>query len=93
MKARHSPLMERTLDYFGNPLTPEQIERNRRRIHRLHVRAAVRRAVSSGALVRPEKCSRCGSGGRIQAHHHDYDKPLDVEWLCASCHLERHGSF
>ena len=51
-------------------------------------------AVQSGALVRPETCERCGvapgpaSDGRagIQGHHHDYSKPLDVEWICAKCH-------
>lgn len=51
-------------------------------------------AIRKGELVRPMECSRCGiipaptSDGRaaIQAHHHDYDKPLDVEWLCAKCH-------
>lgn len=54
----------------------------------------VRSALSSGALVRPERCSKCGevpkktTDGRasIQAHHHDYSKPLDVEWICAKCH-------
>lgn len=56
--------------------------------------AAVRRAIERGGLVRPETCERCGlvpsptSVGRaaIQAHHHDYSKPLDVEWICAKCH-------
>lgn len=51
-------------------------------------------AIRSGVLVRPVECGRCGttpaptSDGRaaIQAHHHDYNKPLEVEWLCAKCH-------
>lgn len=54
----------------------------------------VRNAIKRGELVRPSACQRCGcvpaptSDGRaaIQAHHHDYDKPLDVEWICAKCH-------
>jgi hypothetical protein len=54
----------------------------------------VHSAIKSGALVRPAKCERClrdpgrGKDGRslIQAHHHDYTKPLDVEWICARCH-------
>lgn len=54
----------------------------------------VRSAIESGALVRPKSCDVCGdcpppaSDGRsrIHAHHHDYAKPLEVEWLCAKCH-------
>ena len=55
----------------------------------------VRTALKNGDLVRPSSCSRCGrtgvcSDGRsiIQAHHHDYSKPLEVEWICSSCHRE-----
>lgn len=57
-------------------------------------RQMVSRAVRKGILIRPEECSRCGErpgvnvagGPKIQGHHHDYNKPLDVEWLCAKCH-------
>lgn len=57
----------------------------------------VEKAVKKGILVRPESCSACGeskrfSDGRsgIQAHHDDYNKPLDVRWLCQPCHHEWH---
>lgn len=43
----------------------------------------VRRAVRQG-------CSACASTFRLLAHHDDYSKPLDVIWLCDSCHQERH---
>lgn len=57
-------------------------------------RGAVRRAINRGALIRPDVCNRCGQSpgpakdGRSQlhAHHHDYAKPLEVEWLCVPCH-------
>ena len=26
-----------------------------------------------------------------QAHHHDYDRPLDVTWLCEKHHRQLHG--
>lgn len=53
---------------------------------------AVRTARARGILVKPKQCERCGrpdrSTGRsiIHAHHHDYNRPLDVEWICAWCH-------
>jgi hypothetical protein len=59
-----------------------------------YARKVFHKALQAGKIVRPEACSRCGDKpgrsrygrSRIHAHHHDYSKPLDVEWLCARCH-------
>ncbi len=56
--------------------------------HRVH--KAVRKAVARGSLVRPETCEDCGSMGSPQAHHSDYTRRFDVEWLCVRCHAARH---
>ena len=53
---------------------------------------AVWRAVSRGEIVRPDTCSKCAGGGDIEAHHHDYFKPLDVIWLCKKCHGMEHSN-
>ena len=50
--------------------------------------SSVARAIRSGALVRLP-CCRCGEAKSI-AHHEDYDKPLEVVWLCQPCHKKRH---
>lgn len=54
-------------------------------------------AIRYGKLHNPEKCESCGStdkftDGRtaIQGHHDDYNKPLNVRWLCQQCHHEWH---
>lgn len=46
-------------------------------------------AIRSGKITRPNVCSGCGCTDdehRIEAHHYDYSKPLDVIWLCTPCH-------
>lgn len=53
-------------------------------------RAAVQAAVRAGRLTRPEACEECGTEGRVDGHHVDYARPLDVEWLCKGCHHSRH---
>lgn len=53
-------------------------------------RGAVARAIRNGTLVR-QPCARCGATSDVQAHHHDYSKPLDIEWLCRTCHFAEHG--
>lgn len=37
-------------------------------------------------LTRHSHCQMCGKHGRMQAHHADYTRPLDVIWVCPSCH-------
>lgn len=55
-----------------------------------NARGAVYDAVRSGVLVRPSMCA-CGTP-RVEAHHPDYSKPLDVVWLCKGCHAAEHSS-
>jgi len=58
---------------------------------------AVMNAIKDGTLVRPKSCQEChnqarrGKDGRLllQAHHHDYNFPLDVTWLCPICHRRK----
>jgi hypothetical protein len=35
-------------------------------------------------------CEVCGEIN-VEAHHDDYDKPLQVRWLCRPHHLEHHA--
>src|ERR1017187_6135005 len=56
---------------------------------KIRVRSQVYIALGSGKLVKPLACA-CGNP-KIEAHHPDYSKPLDVEWLCHPCHDALHG--
>ncbi len=43
-------------------------------------------AIKRGDLVNPGVCEQCQSTAYVEGHHDDYSKPLDVRWLCKSCH-------
>ncbi len=62
----------------------------RRHPERERAHYAVRAALLGGLLRRPERCQGCGRVGRVVAHHADYARPLEVEWLCRRCHARRH---
>ena len=49
----------------------------------------IQAALMQGRLVR-EPCEACGDAQRPLAHHDDYAKPLNVRWLCGSCHKNHH---
>lgn len=58
---------------------------------RAKARSAVNNAVRDGRLARGP-CAHCGTTEKVQAHHHDYSRPLDVTWACFKCHREHeHG--
>ena len=64
------------------------IERNKKKRWVTH---AVNNAVRDGRLVKPLACENCGSTAhRIHGHHDDYDRPLEVCWLCPACHNDWH---
>jgi hypothetical protein len=78
---------------------PDRRAEQRRRFRREHpdkARAhnALNKAVQEGRLQRPAACQWCGAGGRIEGSHRDYSRPLEVLWLCVSCHRrrDRHGA-
>ena len=66
----------------------------RRNIHpeETKARLKVHRAVKQGKLEKPTHCECCGEEAKAMcAHHHDYDKPYEVIWLCPSCHRLYHN--
>lgn len=50
----------------------------------------VKKAIQTGKLIRSEICDVCKKDGKIEAHHEDYSKPLEVIWMCQYCHLYHH---
>ena len=54
-------------------------------------RDKVQKALQSHRLLKPSICSMCRQQStRIEGHHSDYSKPLDVSWLCPPCHAQIH---
>lgn len=68
--------------YKGGGL-PNSEKRKRRK-----ARGDANHAIRDGKLIR-KPCEACGRND-AQMHHHDYDKPFDVRWLCRRCHWDEH---
>lgn len=82
--------------YHADPANRAQRAANMRRYRvdpklapRHQARLAVRRAVEAGTLVK-NPCQVCGAA-KVQGHHSDYTKPLDVMWLCQTHHRQLHA--
>lgn len=52
----------------------------------------VSNAIRDGRLVKGTVCEMADEDcrGRLEAHHDDYSKPLDVRWLCSLHHKAQH---
>ena len=53
--------------------------------HKIEARAATK-------VLEKKPCEVCGSE-KVDAHHDDYLKPLDVRWLCRKHHMQVHRKF
>lgn len=67
-------------------------QRNLQQPEKRQALTAVMHALQYGKLEKPELCTFCHTNDyRIEGHHHDYSKPLDVTWLCSKCHKNVHA--
>jgi hypothetical protein len=69
---------------------PKHSELTEEQRKRANARSYANTYKSRGKLMQ-ENCKECGDPDS-QMHHEDYDKPLDVIWLCRDCHLDLHGA-
>ena len=69
------------VQYLADQKRNEKFKKNR------HARTIVYRAIKNKTLT-PLPCLICGD--KSEAHHPDYDLPLDVVWLCRKHHKETH---
>lgn len=61
---------------------------------RYKARNAVNSAIANGRLVPWPACAfvPC-TDPKVEAHHPDYSRPLDVVWLCPTHHKQAHALF
>jgi len=55
---------------------------------RKHIKYLVSKAIKNGELKK-QPCEECGDM-KVQAHHDNYNKPLEVRWLCQKHHIVEH---
>lgn len=82
-KFRKELLPKEEHNHYGKGMPKAEVEK------RLRARAKVGHAIRDRRLV-PLPCEICGDE-MSEAHHNDYNKPLEVSWLCYKHHKEIHN--
>lgn len=67
----------------------ESVEHRRKFPNECKARSIVNHSIRDGKIVRG-LCEVCGANN-AHAHHDDYNKPLEVRWLCPKHHMEWHS--
>lgn len=94
MPGRADRVRERVNAYRkGHAEIVREQERARAKMKPLHRT----RATNAARQLMPQPCEKCGMEPRkvdgrriVHAHHDDYSKPLEVRWLCRTCHAMEH---
>lgn len=56
---------------------------------KIKTRSYTQSNIQRGRILK-DVCYLCGDPN-VQAHHNDYYKPLEVVWLCDTCHKKAHS--
>lgn len=55
-----------------------------------HACVTLNNYLRDGKIKKIEICESCKVAPAIEAHHCDYNKPLEVIWMCDRCHKDWH---
>ena len=77
-KYRDKYFPTRAIRKYNSPIETENKTKARRILNH---------AIRDGKVIK-ENCKKCGSPA--EAHHPDYNKPLEVDWYCKKHHTEAH---
>lgn len=86
---------KRLKKYRGTPKGKISSSNNQKRMikkypQKVRARTLLNHALITKKIIKPKKCTVCFKSKKIQAHHEDYTKPLDIIWLCIECHRNTH---
>jgi hypothetical protein len=71
-------------------LRKERLEYRKREPEKERARWTLSNALQAGRIVKGECEIGVDCLGRIEAHHDDYSKPLEVRWFCQRHHARHH---
>lgn len=75
----------------GNIYANEYYHSNKIRFDiKIKARNKLRYAVRTGKIMKPKICEKCFDKAKLHGHHSDYNKPLEVLWVCNYCHKKIH---
>ena len=84
-------LLERCRVYFQTPNGKANKLANTRKMIKKYPNKYRARYMASNAIragkVKRGACETCGTD-KVEAHHDDYDKPLELRWFCMTHHKE-----
>jgi hypothetical protein len=83
---------KRARDYYHKHKAKARAKWNKMRsnnLPKMKAREALRYNVKMG-YMKKKPCEKCNEL-KVESHHEDYEKPLEVIWLCRKHHLEIHN--
>ena len=83
-------IAKKWLDSNKDAVTAWHTEWRRNNREKARASQQIRDHIRRGTMTRPENCEICLKKCKPEGHHKDYSKPLDVQWLCRTCHLHQH---